>query len=78
MASSKGPTEQQIVAEFKNKQGRLQSIAGKLQELRLEVTQHEMVIKTLQPMDAGRKCFRLVGDVLVERTVGEALPAVTK
>ncbi len=81
MASGSRPaglSEQQIVSEFKAKQARLQNIASKLQELKLEVSQHEMVIKTLQPMDTGRKCFRLVGDVLVERTVGEALPAITK
>ncbi len=29
-------------------------------------------------MDAGRRCFRLVGGVLVERTVGEVLPAVER
>jgi prefoldin subunit 2 len=29
-------------------------------------------------MDAGRRCFRLVGEVLVERNVGETLPAVEK
>jgi prefoldin subunit 2 len=29
-------------------------------------------------MDAKRKCFRLVGEVLVERTVGEVFPAVKK
>jgi hypothetical protein len=29
-------------------------------------------------VDKDRKCFRLVGDVLVERTVGETMPAVAK
>lgn len=27
-------------------------------------------------MDPKRKCWRMIGDVLVERTVGEFLPAV--
>jgi hypothetical protein len=26
-------------------------------------------------MDKSRKCYRLIGDVLVERTVAETLPA---
>jgi hypothetical protein len=29
-------------------------------------------------MEPGRRCYRLVGDVLVQRTVGEALPAVER
>ena len=35
------------------------------------------VQETLQGVDAGRKAYRLVGDVLVERSVGEVLPAVS-
>eukprot|EP00983_Pelagomonas_calceolata_P047091 1140465-Pelagomonas_calceolata.AAC.4 len=29
-------------------------------------------------MDKSRKCFRLISEVLVERTTGETLPAVKK
>lgn len=47
-------------------------------ELSADSTEHELVIAALQPMDPERKCFRLIGDVLVERTVGETLPAVEK
>lgn len=35
-----------------------------------------LVIDTLKDVDASRKCFRLVGGVLVERTVKEVLPAL--
>ena len=34
--------------------------------------------QAISPMDSGRRCFRLVGGVLVERTVGEVLPAVER
>jgi prefoldin subunit 2 len=37
-----------------------------------------LVLNTINQMDAQRKCFRLVGGVLVERTVGEVLPAVSR
>lgn len=40
--------------------------------------QHQLVMDALQKLDKDRKCFRLVGDVLVERTVGETVPAVLK
>ena len=35
-----------------------------------------LVIETLKEVDPSRKCFRLVGGVLVERTVKEVLPAL--
>ena len=35
-----------------------------------------LVIETLQDVDKDRKCFRMVGGVLVERTVKEVLPAL--
>ena len=38
--------------------------------------EHGLVCKTLQPLDKKRKCFRQIGDVLVERTVGDVLPDV--
>ena len=34
------------------------------------------MIKTLTPLDPERKAFRLLGGVLVERTVAEVLPSV--
>jgi prefoldin subunit 2 len=37
-----------------------------------------LVIDAVSGLDAGRRCYRLVGGVLVERTVGEVLPAVRK
>lgn len=35
-----------------------------------------LVIDTLKEVDETRKCFRMVGGVLVERTVKEVLPAL--
>lgn len=35
-----------------------------------------LVIETLTGVDGDRKCFRMVGEVLVERTVKEVLPAL--
>lgn len=67
-----------VIAEFNRLRQRYQDTYSKIEELSNEVAEHEMVLKTLQPMSADRKCFRLIGDVLVERTVGEAVPAVTQ
>ena len=48
------------------------------QSVLLYFMQHQLVMDALQKLDKDRKCFRLVGDVLVERTVGETVPAVLK
>lgn len=34
------------------------------------------MIETLDPLDADRKCFRMVNGVLVERTVKDVLPTL--
>jgi len=55
-----------------------QDLAIKINELDLDKTEHELVMKALEPLDANRKCFRMIGNVVVERTVAEVLPAVAK
>jgi hypothetical protein len=42
------------------------------------VLKYSLVITNISKMDADRKCFRLIGGVLVERTVGVVLPDVTQ
>lgn len=51
-------------------------MASKAAELEMEINEHSLVIETLKEVDPSRKCFRLVGGVLVERTVKEVMPAL--
>lgn len=45
--------------------------------LRAALSSHpSLVIDTLKEVDEARKCYRMVGGVLVERTVKEVLPAL--
>lgn len=69
-------TEQDVIRRFQELRMRLNNIHGKINELEAELSEHDLVIKTLEPLDKERKCFRLIGGVLVERTVEEVLPAV--
>eukprot|EP00798_Chlamydomonas_sp_ICE-L_P001994 gene1994-33417_t len=73
---SNQPNETEIVNEFQRRREKLNNTWNKITELTAEVAEHDLVLKALTPMDTSRKCFRLIGDVLVERTVGETMPAV--
>lgn len=53
-------------------------LMNKLSELESDRNEHILVEDTLKPMEGGRRAYRLVGDVLVERTVAEVLPSITK
>jgi len=67
----------QILGTYRNMQSECSQIAGKISELNLERDEHRLVVDTLSKLEASRKAFRLVGGVLVERTVGEVLPIVS-
>ncbi|EDV29262.1 Prefoldin subunit 2 [Trichoplax sp. H2] len=69
-------TQDQVVAQFNHLRQEQRAIASKIGELELEKNEHKIVIDTLQEVDAKRKCFRLIGGILVERTAGEVLPAL--
>lgn len=70
-------SEEAIVRRYMELQNELQNLFAKLQELESEKVEHNMVVTTLEPLEPSRKCYRLVGSVLVERTVKEVLPAVS-
>ncbi|TMW69351.1 hypothetical protein Poli38472_001507 [Pythium oligandrum] len=69
-------SDQQIIAMYKSMRAEIRQMAEKIAELEVETTEHDRVIATLQGLPPTRKAFRMVGGVLVERTVQEVLPAV--
>ena len=54
----------------------LSAIASKIGELEMEKEEHQLVLDTLSPLEPSRTCFRLMGGVLVERTVEQVAPMV--
>lgn len=64
---------QQQLNQLKNEH---QMYMEKLMELDMELEEHAVVIKALEPLDESRRCHRLIGGVLVERQVSEVLPAL--
>ncbi|KAG0358741.1 Prefoldin [Gamsiella multidivaricata] len=77
-ASSKQPrpSDQELTQTYNTMKSELNQLAQKIGELETESDEHTLVVDTISPLDPERKCFRLVGGVLVERTVKEVLPAL--
>ncbi|KAG5178860.1 putative prefoldin subunit, partial [Tribonema minus] len=71
-------TEQQVISHYKQLLGDCSAIRRKIAELEQESTEHELVMETLEKVEekTKRRAFRLVGGVLVERTVADVLPSV--
>ena len=61
--------ENEVVQRFTSMRQEVQTLYQKLSELDAELQEHELVIKAISGMEEKRKCFRLVGGVLVERYV---------
>uniref|UniRef100_A0A6I8SYL3 Prefoldin subunit 2 n=1 Tax=Xenopus tropicalis TaxID=8364 RepID=A0A6I8SYL3_XENTR len=64
----------QVVAGFNRLRQEQRGLASKAAELEMDNEESFNVI--LPEVEQGRKCFRMVGGVLVERTVKEVLPAL--
>ncbi|KAK7000996.1 Prefoldin beta-like protein [Favolaschia claudopus] len=72
-------TDQEISQNYQRMQNELQGLAGKIGELDQESDEHSLVLTTLNEAladDPDRKCFRLIGGVLVERTVKDVVPTL--
>lgn len=70
--------EPAVAREYNAMKNKFNTIAAKINELEAERNEHALVVASMEKLEAGRRCFRLVSGVLVERTVGEVLPAVRK
>lgn len=73
------PVNEQVVANmYASLRSELNQIYSKITELEMEVSEHSLVINAIQPLDPSRRCYRMIGGVLVERTIKEVLPAVQR
>ncbi|KAF5795905.1 putative prefoldin beta [Helianthus annuus] len=68
--------EQEVAAKYGSIRTEMNQIYSKITELEMEVSEHSLVINAIQPLDPTRRCYRMIGGVLVERTIKEVLPAV--
>ena len=69
-------SEEAIINAYQKLVDERNALANATLDRQAEVEQHDLVIQRLKPMECGRKCFQLVGDVLVQSTVMEVLPTL--
>ncbi|CAD6256694.1 unnamed protein product [Miscanthus lutarioriparius] len=70
--------EQVIANTYANMRSEMNQFYTKITELEMEVSEHSLVIGAIEPLDPSRRCYRMIGGVLVERTIKEVLPAVKR
>ncbi|XP_061390666.1 probable prefoldin subunit 2 [Musca vetustissima] len=69
---------EKIIAEFQQLRNEQRNLVNNLNTLEMDLKEHKTVIDTLKTVDPDRKCFRLIGGVLCERTVKEVLPQLVE
>ncbi|KAL7081100.1 hypothetical protein ABFS83_14G018000 [Erythranthe nasuta] len=76
---SREPLNEQAVANiYGSMRTDINQIYSKITELEMEVSEHSLVINAIKPLDPTRRCYRMIGGVLVERTIQEVMPAVNR
>ena len=75
-SSTPTKTQEEIVQYFHKLRGEQRAIAVKISEIEIDQNEHKLVIDTLKDLDPKRRCFRMVGGVLVERDVESVLPTL--
>lgn len=53
-------TEREILSRFQELRSELDNLAARANNIAAELNEHDLVLKTLEPLDGGRKCYRLV------------------
>ncbi|CAO1331570.1 unnamed protein product [Diamesa hyperborea] len=69
---------EEIFSEFQNLRNQQRNLVNNLSTLELDLKEHKTVIDTLKTVDEDRKCFRLIGGVLVEQKVVSVLPQLVE
>mmetsp|Transcript_63344 Transcript_63344/g.151131 ORF Transcript_63344/g.151131 Transcript_63344/m.151131 type:complete len:147 (-) Transcript_63344:77-517(-) len=69
-------TKEQVQNAFKQIEAEINMLINKIAELEQEINEHALVLKAFDKVEPTRRCFRMIGGVLVERTVAEVKPAI--
>ncbi|CAG2113053.1 unnamed protein product [Medioppia subpectinata] len=77
-AKPKTQSNEAIIAGFNELRAEQRQVANKVAELEADLSEHKLVLEALAETNGDRKCFRMIGGVLVERTVAEVSPSLQK
>jgi|Transcript_81389 prefoldin subunit 2 len=69
-------SDQEVIERYNELRQEYSTVAQKISEIEMDRSEHKLVLDALQSLEPERKCYRLVGGVLVERTAAEVRPAV--
>lgn len=75
MATTAPPAAE--IQKYRELTSESQKLMVKISELEMDRNEHRLVEETLTPLEGNRRAYRLVGEVLVERSVKEVLPSVS-
>ncbi|CAD7969873.1 unnamed protein product [Amoebophrya sp. A25] len=72
----KNPTPEQLQQALQQIDNEISFLIGKISDLDQEKREHELVLSALEKVPDARRCCRMVGGILAERTVKEVRPQV--
>ncbi|EAN80218.1 prefoldin subunit 2, putative [Trypanosoma brucei brucei TREU927] len=78
MAATNSPTEEEVVMRYQQLRQECLAMDSRISELENELHEHQLVADTLKPLNGDRRCHRLVGGALIERTVADILPELVE
>jgi prefoldin subunit 2 len=69
--------QQKIVSGFQVLRDEQIQLIQKNQDLEMDLKEHDLVLSTLSTItDKQRRCYRMIGGILLEHTIGEVVPAL--
>eukprot|EP00298_Acanthocystis_sp_HF-20_P021183 c27377_g1_i1.p1 GENE.c27377_g1_i1~~c27377_g1_i1.p1 ORF type:complete len:151 (-),score=71.21 c27377_g1_i1:41-460(-) len=77
LVEEKELTKDEVSRKYQVLKTESNQLMKQVRDLQAQRSEHKLVVDALTLLPAERRAFRMVGGILVERTVAEILPAVT-
>ncbi|VVT46480.1 uncharacterized protein SAPINGB_P001234 [Magnusiomyces paraingens] len=74
VAAPSRPSNAELQEQYNTFKESIAQLSSKIGELEADLDEHKIVLETLKTMPSDRKCFRMIGESLVESTVKDVSP----